>query len=295
MLRRLPPFLLVLALALWRAGAACAALAVVDDTGRELRLDAPARRVISLSPHLTELVYAIGAGDRMAATVRGSDYPAQAAGLPQVGDAAGLDFERILAARPDLVLAWHSGNRAVDVARLRALGLAVLELEPRQPADIARHLRLLGRLLDSGPGAQAAAQAFEARLAGLRGRYAGRSPVGVVFEIWHQPLFTVNGEHIISAVLRLCGGRNLFASAPQLAMEVSTEQVLMLDPDVIVVGSEAPDAGAGNWSAYPWMKAVRGGNVFTVSADLVTRQTPRMADAAQSLCEGLDRARRQGP
>ena len=265
---------------------------VVDDAGRELQFAAPVGRVISLSPHLTELLFAIGAGDRIAATVRGSDYPAAALNLPQIGDAAGLDFERILAMRPDLVLAWSSGNRSVDVARLRELGLRVLELEPRRLEDIPRHLRLLGRLADRGAQAQAVATDFERRIAALRARYERRSNVSVLFEIWHQPLFTVNRDHIISHVLELCGGRNIFDSLPRLAQEVSIEQVLALNPDVIVVGSEAADAGPGNWAVFPWMRAVQEGNVFAVSADAITRQTPRLAEAAQSLCAGLDRARR---
>lgn len=265
---------------------------VVDDTGRELQFAAPVGRVISLSPHLTELLYAVGAGDVIAATVRGSDYPAPAADLPQIGDANGLDFERILALRPDVVLAWSSGNRSVDVARVRELGLRVLELEPRRLEDIPRHLRLLGRLADRESQAQAVASDFEQRIAALRARYAGRPNVSVLFEIWHQPLFTVNRDHIISRVLELCGGHNIFDALPRLAQEVSIEQVLAADPQVIVVGSEAADAGPGNWSAFPWLQAVRNGNVFAVSADVITRQTPRLAEAAQSLCAGLDRARR---
>ncbi|MEO8003919.1 MAG: cobalamin-binding protein [Betaproteobacteria bacterium] len=265
---------------------------VVDDAGRELQFSAPVGRVISLSPHLTELLFAIGAGDRIAATVRGSDYPAAAVNLPQIGDAAGLDFERILAIRPDLVLAWSSGNRTVDIARLRELGLRVLELEPRRLEDIPRHLRLLGRLVDREAQAQAVAVDFEQHITALRVRYAERPNVSVLFEIWHQPLFTVNRDHIISRVLELCGGRNIFNALPRLAQEVSIEQVLALDPDVIVVGSEAADAGPGNWAAFPWMRAVQDGNVFVVSADAITRQTPRLAEAAQSLCAGLDRARR---
>ena len=267
------------------------ALTVMDDVGIELRLDRPAQRVISLSPHLTELMYSIGAGDRLAGVARGSDFPAEAAALPQVGDASGLDFERILHLRPDLVLAWGSGNRSVDIARLRSLGLRVLVLEPQRLEDIPRHLRLLGDLTDLGEQAQAVAREFERRVEALRDRYAGRASVRVLFEIWHRPLFTVNGDHIISKVLGLCAGQNIFAGLPRLAGEVAMEQVLLLDPDAIVVGSEADDAGVKNWVEFSYLKAVRTGNVFTVSADLITRQTPRIVEAAERLCAGLDKAR----
>lgn len=266
-------------------------LAVMDDLGVELRLEGPAQRVISLSPHLTELMYSIGAGDRLVGTVRGSDFPVEAAGIPEIGDASGLDFERILHSRPDLVLAWGSGNRSVDIARLRALGLRVLVLEPQRVEDIPRHLRLLGDLMGFGGQAQAVARDFERRVGALRDRYAGRAAVRVLFEIWHRPLFTVNRDHIISKVLGLCAAQNIFADLPRLAGEVSVEQALVLDPDAIVVGSEADDAGVNNWTEFSYLKAVRTGNVFAVSADLIARQTARIVDAAERMCAALDKAR----
>jgi iron complex transport system substrate-binding protein len=267
------------------------ALAVTDDLGVEVRLDRPARRVISLSPHLTELMYSIGAGDRLAGVVRGSDFPAEAAALPEIGDASGLDFERILQLQPDLVLAWGSGNRSVDIARLRSLGLHVLVLEPQRLEDIPRHLHLLAELTQRQERAQEVTREFNSRLDALRQRYAGRTSLRVLFEIWHQPLFTVNGDHIISNVLRLCSAQNIFAGLPRLAGEVSIEQVLLLDPDAIVVGSEAGDASVNNWLEFPYLKAVRGGNLFAVSADQITRQTPRIIEAAERLCASLDQAR----
>ncbi len=267
------------------------AIALVDDAGARLQLHGPVRRVISLSPHLTELMFSIGAGALLVASARGSDFPAEAAALPEIGDVAGLDFERILALRPDLVLAWHSGNRTVDVERLRALGLRVLVLEPKRLEDIGRHLRMLGFVTGLGENAHARALNFEQRIDALRQRYAKRAPVRVLFEIWHSPLFTVNGEHLISDVLGLCAAENIFSSLPRLAGEVSIEQVLLIDPDAIVVGSEAPDAGVVNWMKYPYLQAVRNGNVLSISADLITRQTIRIADAAERVCAGLDKAR----
>jgi iron complex transport system substrate-binding protein len=283
--------LLLLPAILLTVAVPASALTVVDDFGVELRLDRPAQRVISLSPHLTELMYSIGAGDRLVGTVLGSDFPLEAAALPEIGDASGLDFERILHSQPDLVLAWGSGNRSVDIVRLRVLGLRVLVLEPQRLEDIPRHLRLLGDLTDLGERAQEVAREFERRVGALRDRYAGRTPVRVLFEVWHKPLFTVNGDHIISKVLGLCAAQNIFAGLPRLAGEVSLEQALTMDPDAIVVGSEAGDAGLDNWTAFSYLKAVRTGNVFTVSADLITRQTPRIVDAAERMCAGLDKAR----
>lgn len=284
--------LVLFAACLGLAAAPVRAVTLTDDTGFELRVEHPVGRVVSLSPHLTELMFSIGAGARLVGTVRGSDFPPEAVAIARIGDAAGLDFERILAARPQVVLAWGSGNRPVDIARLRELGLPVLVLEARRLQDIARHLQLLGTLTGAQVQARSVARDFDERIDALRKRYAGRDPVRVLFEIWHRPLFTINGNHIISQVLGLCGGRNIFADLPDLAAEVSLEQALVADPQAIVVGTEARDARVEDWQQFSYLAAVRNDSVFIVSADLITRQTPRLAGAAQQLCVDLDKVRR---
>lgn len=272
-----------------------AAVEVADDRGRVLRREFPAQRVIALAPHLTELVFAVGAGNRLVAKVRGSDFPPEARAVAEVGDSAGLDFERIVALQPDLVLAWGSGNRSVDVQRLERLGLAVAVLEPRRLDDIARHLRMLGVLLGTEHSAHATATAFVVRAHRLRGQYGGKTEMSVLFQAWHQPLITVNGEHLISDVLQLCGARNAFAGMRQLAAAVSPEQVLAVDPDAIIIGSEAQNADADRWLRFRYLKAVRAGAIFTVSADLIARQTPRVLDAADRICADLDTVRTPSP
>lgn len=270
---------------------AIAAINLVDDRGDSLRMDHPARRIVSLAPHLTELAFAAGAGDRLVGVVRDSDFPPQARTIPQIGDAAGADFERIIALQPDLVLAWASGNRISVVERLRRLGYPVLVLEPRRLEDIPRHLRMLGALAGTDAYAEAAARSFSDRAAKLQAAYRRGRSVAVMFEMWHRPIMTVNGDHMISDVLRMCGARNVFADLPQLAAEVSLEQVLMRDPEAIVVGSEAPGAGIADWRDYPYLQAVSRGRVYSVPADLITRQTPRILDAAQIICADIDAVR----
>lgn len=263
-----------------------------DDRGVQVRLDGPVQRMISLAPHLTELVFAAGAGNRLVGVVRGSDFPPEARSVQEIGDASGIDFERVTALQPDLVLAWGSGNRMSDVARLERLGFRVLVLEPRLLEDIPRHLQMIGELLDTQDRAEAAARAFRFRTDALRDRYRGGTMLRVLFEVWHKPLMTVGGAHMISDVLKLCGARNVFADLPQLAGVVSLEQVLTADPDVIVVGSEAEEAGVKGWQRHPSLRAVRSGRVFSVPADLISRQTPRILDAAEKICADIDSARK---
>ncbi len=247
-----------------------------------MQLSRPAIRIVALAPHLSELVYAAGAGDRLVGVVRGSDYPAAVTGLPQVGDAAGLDVERILALRPDLILAWASGNRPSDVRRLESLGLTVFTSEPRRVGDVATTLARIGTLAGTPATARRAADDYQV---GLR-RLAQPSavPVPVFIEIWDRPLMTVNGEHLISDAVATCGGSNVFAGLPSLAPSVSLEAVLAADPALILVAvAPSQDALAG-WRRFPRLQAVATGRVYAIDPDLVARATPRLLLGIEKVC-----------
>jgi len=283
----------LISIALSVPASAAAPLVVRDDYDREVRLEAPAARVVSLAPHLTELLYAAGAGARLVGAVDYSDFPPQAMALPRVGSSAGIDLEALLALRPDLVVAWPDSSSERTLARLTALGLPVYRSEPRALEDIARTLERLGRLTGSESAAALAARGFRARAAELERRYAERAPVRVFYEIWDRPLMTVNGEHVISKVLRLCGGRNVFAELPVLAPSIDREAVLRADPEVIVASAlqgERP-AWLEAWSAYPGLTAASRGNLYAVPPELIQRHTPRLLDGAERLCAILEKAR----
>ena len=263
--------------------------AVVDDTGHALQADPPARRIVALAPNLAELVFDAGAGDRLVGAVRGSDYPPAAAQVAGVGDAAGIDVERVLALRPDLVLAWAGGNRPADVERLETLGLRVYRSEARTLEDVASSLRRIGRLAGTATAAEAAARRYETALAGILPRSAQRGRPAVFIQIWDKPLMTVNGRHLVSRIVERCGGRNVFADLPVLAGSVSLEAVLAANPDVIVAavapGGEAAVAGA--WRRWTKVHAVARGQVHAIDADLVTRATPRILQGVRSVCEWI--------
>ncbi|MEJ2383213.1 MAG: helical backbone metal receptor [Xanthomonadales bacterium] len=194
-----------------------AGIELTQPDGATLTLAAPATRLITLSPHLAELVYAAGAGDRLLATVAYSDYPKAAQDLPRVGDAFRLDVEAIIAHRPDLVIAWGSGNPDAALAQLRALGLTVWSVEIRAPDEIAQTLRRIGSATASNDTAERAARRLEGRLAALERHYAGAESLDYFYQVDRRPLFTINGDHLISQGLALCGGRNIFADQPGLA------------------------------------------------------------------------------
>lgn len=273
----------------------CLLLALVL-VGVPLAAAQSAQRIVTLAPHLAELVHAVGAGDRLVGVSAHSDYPESVAEVPQVSDAFRVDAERLVRVAPDLVLAWEGGNPAVMIEDVERLGFRVVALATGNLDDIAAHLRLLGELTGREAAAEEAAAAYEARLAALRARYAGRAPVRVFYQIAERPLYTIGGGHSLSDAITACGGVNVFAGLMVLAPTVSVEAVLGTEPEVIV-GGVFPEPGADPGVLAPWRRwtripAVRDGHLYQLDATLMGRATPRQLDGVETLCERIDRARR---
>ena len=266
---------------------------VVDDRGMRVSLTFPARRIVALAPSITELIFAAGAGDKLIGVARFSDYPAAATAIPEIGDASRIDFERVLSLVPDLLIGWRSGNHAADVERLEQLGFKVYVAEPATLAAIPRLLRVFGTLANTSAVAERAAQDFAAGIAALRERYGARTAVRVFYEIWHQPLMTVNGRHMIDDVIRLCGGANVFANVPGITPLVSLESVIARRPQVVLGGSSAttPEEFAGQWTSYANYAGLRNVRAMFVDPDYIQRQTPRILRGAQTMCEHLEKVR----
>lgn len=273
--------------------AQAAPVSVTDDAGHVIRLDAPARRIISLAPHVTELLFAAGAGERVVGVSDYSDFPPAAKAIGSVGSAAALDIERIVMLKPDLVVAWGSGNSASQVARLRALGIAVFDSEPREFAAIASSLERLATLAGTEATGHAAARDFRVRMQTLASTYQQRAAVPVFYQIWRAPLMTLNGKSMVSAAIRLCGGSNIFAQLPQIAPVVGTEAVLQANPEVILTGGEDEAAALADWRRFPALLAVQRNNLFVINADWLARAGPRLLDGTELLCRQLDSARRK--
>jgi len=288
------PTILLLLGGIFVAAPAVADIGVRDDTGVAVTLAAPARRVIALAPHAVELLYAAGAGARLVAAVEFSDYPDAARALPRVGDSAGLDLERIVALKPDLIVAWASGNPRRMIERLRALGIPVYLSEPRRLAGIASNIERLGILTGDAASARAYAARFTRQYRELATRYQGAVPVRVFYQVLDPAIVTVNGDHLISEVGRLCGGRNVFETLPKLDPVLDPEAVLHADPEAIIAsGLEQSWARwRERWRAHNEMTAVRRGALYFIPADILHRQSPRILEGAKRLCADLDDARR---
>jgi len=257
---------------------------------------APAPRIVSLAPHLTEIAYAAGAGASLVGTVEYSDYPEAARALPRVGDGWRVDFERVLALRPDVVLAWSSGTPRATIERLQALRLRVVEVPTYRLADVPAALRRVGDLAGTRADAEPVAARFEADVRRLRQQHAGARPLAVFVQIDDEPLFTVSGRHVISEVVELCGGRNVFADLPQIAPQIDVEAVLARDPQVILSTDDTIADPRAQWRRWPQLAAVRNGTIYALPSDTVARASPRLVDGVKAVCDALDDARRRaGP
>jgi len=268
---------------------------VRDAQDRALQLNAPAQRIVSLSPHATELLFAAGAGSKVVGVSQYSDWPPEAKTRTLVGGYEALDLERILALKPDLVVGWASGNNAAQIEQLRRMKLPVYLSEPQQFADIAADIRKLGQLAGTADQAKARAASFAGRLDALRSRYAQRRPVRVFYQIWSDPLMTLNGEHLVSKVLALCGGENVFGALGSLAPTVTEEAVLKAAPEAILSPSE-PGVAAGaldRWKKWSALPAVAARNLIPVDGNLLNRSGPRIVDGAEQVCVALDAARKR--
>ncbi len=268
-------------------------LRVTDAEGRVLTLAAPAERIVALAPHVVENAFAAGIGDRIVGAVDYADYPEAAAQLPRVGNYTSVSLESIIALKPDLILAWGSGNPRSTLEKLDALGIPVYIDEPRSFDALANTLKDFGTLGGEPVLASQRADQFLQRIQRLRQRYAEAETVSVFYEVWNQPLQTINGKHLISDVMRLCAGVNVFAEETAIAPLVSVESVIAADPDVIIAsGMDASrPEWLDEWLRYPMIHAVATQQLHHIHPDLLQRHTPRIADGAEQMCAQLAEAR----
>lgn len=271
-----------------------AEIRLIDASGQSLVLKQPAQRIVSLAPNITENLYAAGAGGQLVGAVEYSDYPEAAKKLPRVGGYSRLNLEAVVALKPDLVIGWVGGNSAAHLERLRQLGLSVFLIQPERIEQIADTLEQFGQLAGTENIANAAAEKFRNRVQRLREHHAGKSAVRTFYQVWPQPLQTIGGQQIISDVIKLCGGENVFARLAALSPTVSVEAVLAAQPEAIVISlmSPTPPPGwADTWRPWKQLPAVARDNLFFISSDLIQRSTVRLLDGADQLCQQLETAR----
>ena len=256
--------------------------------------EAPPRRgerIISVAPNLTELLFAAGAAEQLVAVSEYSDFPEAAKSLPRIGDAFRLDYERIVALAPTVAVIWESGTPPEVRTRLEGLGIRVVGIPTLRLDDIAVGLETLGALAGTEKVAAAAASGFRAEIAGLRAEYRDRPGLRVFVQIDDVPLFTVGSTHLITEIVELCGGSNVFADSTALALPVDLESVLVRAPQMILsIGDGDP---VEFWARFDGLAAVATGSVYHAPADLLARPSPRISQGAATVCSELDDARKR--
>lgn len=267
---------------------------VTDEAGRAVILPQPAQRIVSLAPHITEQLFAVGAGPQMVGAVAYSNYPEAAKKLPRVGGYGNIDLEAVLLLKPDLVVGWEGGNDSRLLEKLEELGLKVYRSAPRHLPDIATGLRNLGRLTGHADKGIAEAASFTTTMEQLRKTNLGKPPLRVFYQIWNRPLMTVNGQHLISDVITLCGGENVFADLSALTPTISEEAVIAANPELIIASGMAEERPEwlDDWRNWTSIKAVRNGELRSISPDLLQRATPRLLQGAKQMCVFIKDAKR---
>lgn len=278
-----------------RALALITALAVVAACSEKIETAAAVKspqRIVSLAPNLTELLYTVGAGDKLVGVSAWSDYPREVLKLPVMGDAFTVDQEQLALAKPDLILVWESGTPAHVVDELRSIGYNVAAIKTRSLDDVAKAILAIGDLTGHVDEAVTAASQYRAELQSLKNQYAGREPIRVFYQVAARPLYTVNSEHYISELISVCGGDNIFEDLSELAPTIDVEAVVDRDPEVMLASTDAGDDAFVEWERWPDMAAIRLGNQFLLPADEIGRATTRVIIAGSAMCLALQQARR---
>ncbi len=271
-----------------------AELRVMDDNDVTHHFNSPVSRIISLAPHATELLFAAGATNQIIGTVSFSDYPKAAKKIPRIGDYRKIDFEKLLSLNPELVIYWESGNPSEMIDEIKKLGVPVFNLEPEKFTDVSSALLRLGSLMGTENQARLQSDLFDASLAQLTHKYnqPDLSTVTVFYQVWDTPLMTINKQHIINGIIEFCGGKNIFADLSNIAPHVDIESILKKNPDTIITGiTEGRDNWVKDWQQWQDLNAVKNQQVHGINADLIVRQTPRVLEGTEKMCEILRQVR----
>lgn len=255
------------------------------------------QRIISLSPHATELLFSAGAGDKVVAVSESCDYPDAVKQLPKVSGYRGTNIEAVVALKPDVVVVWPSGNRAADIDAIKRFNIPVHVSELSTLASITQEGRRFSEwATDSDKKKTALRRADEADklVAMLRIRYGSARKIRVFYQLGPGRLFTLTDKHVIGEALAVCGAENVFGALALAAPEVSHEAVLAARPDaVLIADAKFVDAVVADWQAHKLFPAPFGRQrIVAVNGALLHRPTLRTFSALQAMCESIDQVRR---
>jgi iron complex transport system substrate-binding protein len=274
-----------------------AAIEVIDDNGDKLTIASVAQRIISLSPNTTEILFHIGAGEKIVGADEYSNYPQAANKIVRVNNHAAANYELILSLKPDVVIAWQSGNGEKIISRIRELNIPVFVVETSSLEDIPNLYRRLGQLSGRDSQANIQAENFSKRLNQLRKTFSSRKDIRLFYQIWNEPLMTLNGDHMVTDMIELCGGVNVFANAAALVPYVNIESVVAANPDIIISGgnNKTDLLDSGFWRKWTGISAVKHQHLYAIPSDLLQRHSGRILEGTGLLCEYIDLVRSSMP
>jgi len=268
-------------------------ITLMDDTQTKIELNKIPQRIISLAPHLTELLFSVNAGEKIVATVDFANFPEQAKKIPSLGSYTKLNAESIIAYKPDLVFAWYSGNDPRVITQLRQMKLPVYVQDGEDMDLLPREIRNLGILTGNKAFADTLAEQTEKQIQEQKLAHQSKPKVKVFYQVWNNPLMTVNDHQQIGKMIQFCGGTNVFGNASVLAPQVSVEAVLAANPDAILASGmdKSRPEWLDDWKKWPRLTAVKNNALFFIEPDLVQRFTLRSLQGFTQVCDYLDQAR----
>lgn len=252
-----------------------------------------AQRIIALAPHVVEMLAQLGVMDRIVGTTDHADFPEAANNIPRVGNYAKISIEDVLAADPDLIIAWKTGNPPDDLARLKKLGLTIVYSDPHALKDVAKELVYFSTLVNKEALGKKLANDYLTRLDTLTQQYADKEPVSIFYELWAQPLTTTARKSWSQQQLDVCKVDNPFVDSDTDYPQVNIEKVVLSAPRVIIQPSAHNDNAPKriNWQQWPKLPAVQHNAFVRPNADKLHRMTPRSLDELDWLCQQIDNYR----
>lgn len=286
-MRLIRAFLILSIVVIASAHAAASTYTVIDQAGRTVTVPSDPVRIISLAPNITEILFAVGAGGKIVGVSEFSNYPAEAARLPQVGSYIKPNLEAIIALAPDLVIATADGEKRAEIDRLAALGIPVYIINPRTINGVIATVREVGRLAGRRNEGEAAADEMERDVARITALVAGLVPVKALLVVNTNPLITVNGNTFQDEMIRAAGGTNIAAAESIRYPTLTYEEVVVRAPGVIIMTTMSPDEDyrsvTAAWLRFTTVPAVKSGRIFVIDSDIVDRPSPRMVQGLEEL------------
>jgi iron complex transport system substrate-binding protein len=261
-----------------------------DEMGRSIELDSPPKRIISLAPHITEIVFDLGLGDKLVGVTQYSDYPEAAKKIDRVGSYVRLNIEKIISLEPDLVISTAGGNPREVVERLATLGLKVYVIHPKKMEDIYSNISSIAAITGRKEAGEKLAKGMKKRVDTIVNKVKGLVRPKVFLQLGASPLLTASENTFIDDLLKKAGGSNIASAEPARYPVYSMEEVINQGPDIIItmlMGSERDVAAKEYWEKWSIIPAVKNGRLFNIDPSLVNRPSPRLAEGLEIVARKL--------